>query len=247
MDTTYKKISTKIWRPVVDKLNRKLNKACLRRDAFLERVLEVELPHLDAEIPLANTAQAKAFVAERLDQLDRKLVSLSLRADLVDRLDEICARKEILRDAFFNRLFFLLAASPKVIDRVFFVLVGQEWRTEVWSERKHDGPFFQNIFYPLEQDVDPLWPIRTGLELYGEESDLVDFEHPVSGEKIQVKKVSDDRLELPERVYTVSIDSTTFRDQDLSGLNCYLPDWRIPGHPAELKFRKEMDELLESL
>lgn len=242
-----RKISTKVWRPVINKLNRKLDKACLRRDAYLECVLEVELPHLDAEVALPNSEAARNFVSERLDQLDRKLVSLSLQTELVQRLDHICERKCIIRDAFFNRLFFLLAASPKVIDRLFYPLDSDHWRTEVWSERKHDGPFFQNIFYPLEPDIDPFWAIRTGLEVYEQEKDLVDHKDPGAGQTVQVKKVSSDRLELPNRVYTVAFDDKAFKNTDLFGLNTYLHDWQIPGHPTELKFQAELDELLEQL
>lgn len=242
-----RKTSTQVWRPVIDKLNRKLDKASLRRDAYLESVLEVELPYLDQEVALPNSTVAAKFIGERLDQLDRKLVSLSLRVDLVERLDEICARKRIVRDAFFNRLFFLLAAKPAVIDRIFFPLVSDEWRTEVWSEYKHDGPFFKNVFYPLEQDIDPFWAIRAGLELYGEEKDLVDHTDPGSGMSAKVKRVKDYGVVLPERVHTTALDNVQFKNADLYGLNCYLAEWQIPGQPAELRFRKELDELLADL
>lgn len=242
-----KKISTKVWRPVINKLNRKLDKACLRRDAYLECVLDVELPYLNAEVALPNSEAASRFISERLDHLDRKLVSLSLRTELVAHLDDICASKHIARDAFFNRIFFLLAASPKVIDRLFYPLDSDRWRTEVWSERKHDGPFFQNVFYPLEPDIDPFWAIRTGLEVYEQEKDLVDYLNPQSGETIQVRKATPDRVELPDRIYTTVFDDKVFKGTDLFGLNTYLPDWQIPGHPAERTFQAELDDLLQQL
>ena len=110
------KISVKIWRPIIDKLDQKLDAACLRRDAYLNKVLENELPWLDSEVSLANSPAAQAFVAARLDQLDRKLVSLTLRPELIEQLNDICQRKRIVRDAFFNRLFLLLALKPKGID-----------------------------------------------------------------------------------------------------------------------------------
>jgi len=246
MATDTRKISTKIWRPVVDKLTRKLERACLRRDAFLERVLEVELPSLDDEVALPNEEVARRFVAERLDQLDRKLVSLSLKSELVSHLDVICERRRIVRDAFFNRFFFLLAASPAAIDRLFFRGV-PKWRTEVWSEWKHEGPFFQNVFYPLEQDVDPFWPIRAGLELLSDDSDLVEVAEPTSGTQVKVRIDRSGRRSLPDRLYTVVFDNEAFRDADLFGLNCHLPVWRIPGHPEQLTYRKELDELLADL
>jgi len=246
MDNETRKISTKIWRPVVDKLTRKLDKACLRRDAFLEKVLEVEIPYLDAEVAIPNSESAQQFIVERLDFLDRKLVSLALPATLIDQLADVCKRKRIVRDAFFNRVFLLLAASPKTIDRIFFPGDAETWRQEVWRELKHDGPFFQNVFYPLQQEVDPFWPIRTGLELYGEEDDLVEHQVPGIEQPIKVKKDLKDRLSLPERVYTVTLTNKTFSDADLYGLNCYLADWEIPGHPAEIQYQKELDEILDS-
>lgn len=243
-----RKISAKVWRPVIDKLNRKLDRACLRRDAYLEQVLALEIPLLDAELPIANSAEARRFISERLDELDRKLVSFALRVDLVEQLDDICARKGIVRDAFFNRLLFILASPKSVIDRIFFTLdTDQRWRTDVWSEYKHDGPFFQNVFYPLEQEIDPFWPIRAGLEMCGEEDGLIDHTDMASGQTYKIKRLNDYGITLPERLYTVTFDNETFKDADLFGLNCYLPDWQIPKHPAQVKFRKHLDELLESL
>lgn len=246
MKTERKKISTKIWRPIINKLNRKLDRACLRRDAFLERVLDSELEFLDSEISVPNSEAARNFTFESLDHLDRKLVSLAIRTELVERLDDICERKLIVRDAFFNRLFFLLAAPSKAIDRLFFPLDSDRWRNDVWSERKHDGPFFQNIFYPLEQDVDPFWGIRTGLEMY-EEKNLVDYEFPTATTTVRVKSTTSGRLTLPAGIYTVAFSDKDFKDTDLFGLNTYLHDWQIPGHPAERKLQIELDELLENL
>ena len=36
-------ISVRIWRPILEKLEAKLEAACLRRDAYLRRVLELEI------------------------------------------------------------------------------------------------------------------------------------------------------------------------------------------------------------
>ncbi len=220
MKDSSKKLSTKIWRPVVDKLNRKLNQACLRRDAYLSRVLEVELPSLEEEVQIPNSKDGRKFISECLELLDRKLVSLNLRSDLVEQLDSICERRNIVRDAFFNRLFFFLALSPEGIDRVFFPY-WDEWRTEVWVERRNDSPAFSNLFYPLKPTIDPFWAIRVGLE----EADLAE-----GGDGSET-----------EGIYTVVLREHQFKDVDLSGLNCYLPDEQIPGHPA---FGKTLDELL---
>jgi hypothetical protein len=238
------KISTKIWQPIIQKLEEKMNAACLRRDAYLNKVLEIELPYLDREVSLANSAAAQSFLTQRLDQLDRKLVSLALRPDLIERLNDICTRKRIPRDAFFNRLFLLLAASAKVIDHLLFPAVGDRWRTEVWSEYKHEGPFFQNTFYPLEQDIDPFWAIRAGIEHYSELSELHDYTNPETGKVIHVQRDFIGNIAPENSIYTSLLTNKQIENADLYGLNCYIPDHHILGHPAELKYRKKLDEML---
>ena len=102
---TIPKISVKLWRPIIEKFDLKIEAACLRRDSYLNKVLEVELDWLDHEVSVPNSQASYEYVFSCLDQLDRKLVSLALSPQLTERLNEICSRKRIVRDAFFNRIF----------------------------------------------------------------------------------------------------------------------------------------------
>ncbi len=136
----------KLWRPLIEKFDEKMDEACLRRDAYLGKLLQSEIERLDREVPIPNSKASYDYVFKKLDQFDRKLVSLALPAELSRRINEVCAEKRIVRDAFFNRLFLLLSVSPKVIDRLFFRFRDSEWRSIVWSECKHDGPFSRAAF-----------------------------------------------------------------------------------------------------
>jgi hypothetical protein len=238
------KISVKIWRPIIDKLDAKLDAACLRRDAYLAKLLTNELDQLDAEVSLANSPAAHDFTFKRLDALDRKLVSIALEPKLSDRMHAICSAKRIVRDAFFNRLFLLLAAAPKTIDKLFFPGESQ-WRTAVWSEFKHDGPFFESGFYPLEAPVDPFWAIRAGLGLFNEGLGAEDYEVPGTGARVKVQRGPGGEPEPLPSMHTV-LFAQKVDDADLLGLNCFVPDWRIPGHEAERRYTKVLDELLGS-
>jgi hypothetical protein len=243
---TVPKISVKIWRPIIDKLEQKIDAACLRRDAYLAKVLEVELDWLDQEVSIPNSKGSYDFVFQKLDQLDRKLVSLALPPELTQRLNEICTRKRIVRDAFFNRVFLLLAASPKVVDSLVFGGANDRWRTDVWSENKHDGPFFQNGFYPLEPMIDPFWAIRNGLELYSSDEGLEDYVEPTTGKTIRVHTtLAGDRVPA-DSLYTTIFEKKVM-GKDLLGLSCYMPDWRIPGTGAERDHQVKLDELLGDL
>ena len=239
--TTPPKISVRIWEPLVKQFDTAIRESCLRRDAYLDAVLKVEMPRLDADVSLPNSPAAHAYIAARLDTLDRKLVSFTLKPELVAQLNAICERKRIVRDAFFNRLYMLLAARIGVIDRLMFA--GEDdWRTEVWSEHRNDGPFFQNCFHPLRGEIDPLWAIRTGLEdaLDG----LAEVPNP-NGEGMMLvdRNALHGGIRPPAMVYTVPW-SAQFKDVDLTGFNCYLADWEVPGTPEQVAAAKSLDDIL---
>ncbi len=240
------KISVKIWRPIIDKLDSKIEATCLRRDAYLAKVLEGELTALDREVCLPNSQAAHDYVFEELDKLDRKLVSLALPPALVERLKEICNRKRIVRDAFFNRLFLLLAANPKTLDALFFSQWDDDWRSLVWSEYKHERPFFQNGFYPLEAAVDPFWAMRCALELAESDYGAVDrVTDPVTGHEGKVTRNLSGEVIPVESLYTKVLNK--IGDHSLVGFSCHLPDHLIPGHATEKAHKAKLDELFAEL
>jgi len=243
---TVTKISVKIWKPIFEKLETKLEAACLRRDAYLAKLLAVELDHLENEVSIPNTQASYDYVLSQLEAFDRKLVSLALPQELISRLNEICARRRIVRDAFFNRLFLLLAAAPAVVDDLLFQDFADDWRSDVWSEYKHEGPFFQNGFYPLEPMVDPFWAVRFGMEMYAEKAGFEDYVEPISGKSIRITR---DLAGVPipaDSVYT-TVFARKSGANDLRGLSCYLPDRDIPGHDAEKAHQAKLDDLLGKL
>jgi hypothetical protein len=239
---TVPKISVKIWRPIIEALDKKLDAACLRRDAYLNKVLQVELSLLDEEVSIPNSQESYDYVSKQLDMLDRKLVSLALSSVLTERLNEICRRKRVVRDAFFNRLFLLLAASPKVIDVLLFGSESNDWRKMVWNEIDHDSVPFDE-FYPLRPAINPFWAIRRAFELYADDSRPEDFVPAENSDTIRVQRDLTGVVMPAESLYT-TIFERKLGDHDLAGLNCYLPDWRIPGNIAEQQHNANLDELL---
>jgi hypothetical protein len=240
------KISVKIWRPLIARFNDKVMTACLRRDLYLARVLAHELPHLDQEISVPNSAAAQRFVEDRLDDMDRQLVSLALPPALTVQLKDICARKRIVRDAFFNRVFLLLAARPRAIDALLFP-ENPDWRAEIWSEYRNDGPFFQNGFYPLEPEVNPFWALRTAFEVQAEEDETVkDHVDPATGNKVRVTHDLTGAV-IPVRGIYSTVFDVRKGQTELLGFSCFLPDSRIPGTPAAETLNSKLDELLKDL
>src|SRR6266567_5684 len=94
------KILVSVWDVLLEALNRRVEHACLRRDAFLERVISAELPLLEKEISTPNSVEARECIAKHLKLLPSKPLTLHLAPPTIKRLDEICRQKKIVRDAF---------------------------------------------------------------------------------------------------------------------------------------------------
>jgi hypothetical protein len=236
------KISVKIWKPVMDKLDQKFDALCLRRDAYLNKLLARELSELDSEIPIPNSLAAQRFIAQRLDTLDRNVVSLTLNAELVAQLNAICQERCIPRDAYFNRLFLVLAASPQVIDRLYFG--GPAHRAWTRLDNEFGGDFWQPGCYPLNDGIDPFWAIRPALELLVRSNsrvELVEQPEPESGRIIELQKDLAGGLAPVDSVYA-SYFSDELKDVDLRGMNCYMPDWRIPNTDAASEHARKLDD-----
>ena len=242
---TTPKISVKIWKPLIQMLDQKLEATCLRRDAFLTKLLEVELDHLDEEVSIPNTQASYDFVFSRLDAfVDRKLVSLALPSELTSKLNDICQRKRIVRDAFFNRLYFLLAMKPAVIDSWLFP--GGNWRREVWNRFKDDDRNFQEVFYPLQPQLDPFWAIREAMKIEDEKiGNIEDYVEPESGKSIRITRDSDNPIPL-HNIYTIVFEKT-LKENNFLGFSCYLPERYIPGTNAEKEHQSKLDDLNDVL
>lgn len=119
------KITAKFFKPLWDDFDARVNSALLRRDAFLDRMLAVEVKHLDADLsrkPLQST-RAKKYVSDKLRAMkgsDGKYaqvqVSIVLRVETAHKLKEVCDRHRVNRDAFLNRLVAFLRASEKFLQ-----------------------------------------------------------------------------------------------------------------------------------
>lgn len=228
-----RKITVKLWTTLKDRLDAAMDRACLRRDAYLNRLLENELPFLEREVKSTNSDEACRYISARLGDVrkPRAQVTLLLREDLVSQLDALCAKRRLCRDAIFNRIIFLLTAAPEVIDLNFFQ-GDSSWRTEVWSECKHDGPFFSEVFHPLDGRVDPFWPIRAGLALWSAENRW----EPGA----QVEGLYSDTLAMVQRV------GKKWEPEVLYGLSCLLPDVAVPRTAAAKESERLLNELIRS-
>lgn len=251
-DVPLLKITVQVWRSLAERLEIKLREACFRRDAYLSRVIEGELDWLDYEVSIPNSEAAQAFVAKAIAKLERKPVTLRLPQALVERLEEICGRKRVVRDAFFNRLFLLLVANPKTVDQLLFA--GDDcpdWRADLWRDHKNDSDaFIENGLFPLQAALHPLWAIRMGLQIWNEESGHNEsWIEPISGNEVLIHRTLSGAPTPIASVYASTFWAKAGKNPDvgLLGLSCHLPDHLIPDSEAAKKEASATDDLLASI
>lgn len=119
MDINMTKMTAKVHPQVWKKFNGLLKSACIARDPFLDRILEVEIPHLDKELDgKVMSAKGRKYVSNALVKMPKgvdRLATLNIvvRKSTAEALNSVVKRNNICRDAFFNRVIFLLCCDKK--------------------------------------------------------------------------------------------------------------------------------------
>ena len=113
------KILVKVHEPLIAIMQHKMEAACLKRDAYLDKALRVEAEFLRREIATPNSDKAKNYIAAQLGDLKLKPLNLLLSTETVDLINEVCKEKNVPRDAFMNRFFLLLIANDTILTALF--------------------------------------------------------------------------------------------------------------------------------
>jgi hypothetical protein len=217
MTAPFRKISARIWTPLLEQFSQRIDSACLRRDVWLTKVLEEELSHLDAEVTEANSDAAQRFIATHLDTVPRKLVTLTLPDELVRRLDELCAAKRLVRDSFFNRLFYLSTLNHRQVTDLFFD--GEcGWLDELLETTDFSTRAVGDLLSPVPGFRNPFETIREGLS--AERDRLAREPHG--------RDTADECLGR-HSIYRMMIADGRYGHGILYGLSLHLADHFVPG------------------
>lgn len=229
------KILVSLWKVLYDGLAKRVEASCMRRDAFLAAVIATEIVHLEKEIQKPNSAEAKACISDYLKRLPRRPLTIKLATETAEKLDEICEKKNIVRDAFINRLVLCLLAPRDLINVIYST---EECLSEVVSQYGRPGEehHWQALRLIPELVSNPFWFVRACLEVGNETSGL----EPTT---FYAAHIPDGLFGDPEKI----LDAGKSRAPNTLGFNVYLPDELIPGHPAEQAARDLLDLQLEQL
>lgn len=116
------KLTAKIFAPMYAAFDKQLSEALLRRDAFLDRMICVETPHLREDLEgLKLSPAGYKHISSSLKKLGGKKapplrqVSISVRYETAEALRAVVEETNIVRDAFLNRLIALLRSSDNFL------------------------------------------------------------------------------------------------------------------------------------
>jgi len=227
MKKSNQQVLAKLWKPLYGKLSATVERACLRRDAYLDRVFAHEARMLKAEVPRPNSADARRFLESRLQELDRRSVNFSLSSTTVEAVNHACEELNVVRDCFINRVLFLLLADIATCE----IITGLEFREclpDILGEYDRDylyAPLWSGSLAAISEIVreDPFWALRNMIDYFRQHGD---------------------EQTTPLHACVIVPEMFSKRPPGVIALNCYLPDEYVPGSAAQKHAEKELEDLL---
>ena len=220
----------KVWEPIIESLDTLLERACLKRDAFLDHVFAHEAARLPVEIPAPNSAEARRYLQRCLRNLEPKQpVTFALSHTTIESVNRACESLNIIRDCFINRVLFLLVAD---LDRL-------EMVTDI-ELRSNLGDFLsENDRDFLYQDV---WDgsLRSV-------SDIVTSDPFRAWRNVIDYEREQKRDSTPLHACVISPGLFKSQPPGAYALNCYLPDESVPGTPANERGKQSLEDLFGDL
>lgn len=208
MDTkTSQRTTFKVWTPLAKSLEKKMDQAFLRRDAYFNNLIKIELHYLENETQQrSNSREVKDYLQNMLKTLDLTMVSMTLDVSVIQKLNSLCATSNIIRDAFINRLILYTVADSNLIDLIFFE--DSDWRNRILKKESFHliDPF--DVFSPMRIQQNPFENIRLALQIEG----AVD-------------------QSFYTRIFNGSFPS---KNINLTGLNCLFDDEYLPKTQSEV-------------
>ncbi len=215
----------KVWEPVLDALDKLIDRDCLKRDAYLDHVFAHEAARLSGEIPAPNSAEARRYIQRCLKDLEPKPVTFALSQTTIESVSCACQSLNIVRDCFINRILYLLVAPTAQLEAITGIplmeilgdLLDKNQRDFLYQE-VWDGSL-RSISAIVTEDPFRAW------------RNVIEYEREQKRESTPLHSC----LIIPE----------LFKNKPSGAwaLNCYLPDELIPGSPAAGRAAQSLADL----
>lgn len=111
------KITVKIYDRLLTAFNRDADSLFLKRDAFLNQMISIETEYLAQEMAGRRlSSKAKRHIAGSLKKLGTTTVNIVVDKPVANALNAVVAENNIVRDAFMNRMLWMLRGGEKLLD-----------------------------------------------------------------------------------------------------------------------------------
>lgn len=119
----FTKLSAKIYPPVLWAFDRQLTSALLRRDAFLDRVIGLEISSIEADLKgQRNTDPARRHISRCLSMMGGSKtgplhpISIAVRKTTAEALRRVVDEHNLCRDSLINWIIVLLRSTDALLD-----------------------------------------------------------------------------------------------------------------------------------
>lgn len=222
-----RKISVRMWEPLLQRFNVLCASACLNRDAYFDVVLSNEAGMLTEELRgRRNSDQARRYVRRcLLDLRELRPASFSLRESTAAAVDLACDEVNVWRDVFINRVAYLLVVKTKFLEK--------QWGVE-----------FDHYRDEIFEDGWEIKRLLLGPRLLALKSFIND--DPFAGIRAVLRTAPDTEHALHLQPLG-SPSAGTRQSRGLLGFCTYLDDSHVPGTGANAEQQRIVAEILESL
>ncbi|MDD5240589.1 MAG: hypothetical protein PHG47_02585 [Sulfuricella sp.] len=158
MDQT--KITVKVYKPLMTAFNDKLDKLHIKRDRFLNDMIQSEAKNLATDMEGKSLSpKAKRYIINELGRLDTVPVNIGVDKITANKLNEIIKESNMVRDAFINRLILFLLSPNAFLNTL-------ELPLDVTDPiLKPCEPLSTSPLQAIEQvSSDPLFYLRTAVK-----------------------------------------------------------------------------------
>jgi hypothetical protein len=146
-----RRIMVQLWGPLAKAIDRDFKALNIKRDRYLNDLFRSEIEELAREVTFRNSDAVRARMQEQKIP-DRVKLTIELDEEVIGRIDEVLAEKNIPRDSFVNRVLFFLVAKDAMLDRL---EIAYERRGQVTAKPLEDAMgFLYSPFFHIREAND---------------------------------------------------------------------------------------------
>ena len=159
------KMTLKIVENHLTRFNEVIAPLCLKRDAFLNHVIRIETPRLAEDLDELGCQSliARRYITgclKKMGKLQLHSINVVVDKNVADALNEVVNRHNVSRDAFANRIIYLMIANPQELKAMDLPIAVNANEIDQWFESVSTTPLGAiNDFM-----ADPFHYLRLGAE-----------------------------------------------------------------------------------